>query len=725
MRAGSFLAGAAAILVTAFGSRAESPSVRLNLRGETGRVVEGMAVAKAADGKAGVVERPFRCDAGRECLLSLDLPDGPTWLISVGAPGFWSTPESTTIGGAVDFWPSGTVRGEVRTAKGVGAATEIGMRFASSPGADFLPAFPTDAFVTCPVSDGKFSCEMPAGTFDLRLRVKGHVSVYRWGQKLRPGQILDLGSMELHAGASVVGQVISDDREAPNAASCTVRLESPTGPDPKQEKQMGLPRVPVDFRGFFHLANVPPGSWVVVAEQDGFVPARRTVKVIENMEATLKDPLALSRPAKLEVTLLPPQDPAGQAWVVEVAAERSDERYESVASAPASLGGAWSRERLASGQKTRVRVRTASGQVWWVDERPFTLTGPVHRRTIDLGYEEIRGSVKLGEAPLEAILAFGAPKEMISIGLRSGPDGVISGALPRVGEWHVVVTSERPPVHRELDVEVRKAEDGRGRVEIVLRDLALVGEIVDEGGQRLDRAILTIRSASTREDSQEVVDGGAFRLTGFEKGQYLLSAEGRGVVSDMVPAEIASDGSSEFVRIVARPKNQAKLLLVSEGGAPLPGAKATILTTTQFPGIQTMFRKAGADGRVTFSTHPDTRQQCFAVSFPGLSTVIAAVAPGPEESRVAIPQDAGTLVIEGAGQKSGQSYVLWRGGCFVPLALLERLASASGRTFQGLAPGDYRLCRYGSGSAVGSPSCASGFLAPRGTLSLKVEATTP
>ncbi|MBK9373707.1 MAG: hypothetical protein IPN03_08220 [Holophagales bacterium] len=654
--------------------------------------------------------------------MRFDLPGAAGWAISIDAPGYWSWPETVSSGGSFGIWPAAILGGELRL-QVAGEVGEITARFVPSPGSKGLEGFPAEGGVSCPVQENRFRCVVPAGTFDLRFRAKGHVSVYRWGQTIAPGAIMRLGTLELRRGASLVGKVVSNERDAPKPGSCKVRLEPPGVSGTKRQGDPDHNGSGVDARGFFHLEVVPPGNWVIVAEQEGFAQARRPANVLEGMEANLKEPLVLSRPARIALTLLPPQDPGGKPWMVELLESREAARAETVASAPASLGGAWSRDGLASGRRMMIRVRTSEGHAWWADATAFELAGPIHRRVLDLGLEEVRGTVRLGDQPLAGRLTFGAPDENLSIEIRSAVDGSLEGHLPRLGKWHVDVASEQPSVHRQIDVEIRRGGDGRGRLEIVLEDRALTGEIVDENDKHLDRAILKIspKAGGRREVVQERVEGGLFRLTGFEPGDYLLRAEGPGRVSETVVAEIAPDGSSPFLKIVAVREAQIALRLVTEQGSPIPSASVNILRTTLFPGLTSISERTDATGRVSFRTQPGASHQCFAFAQEGWPVHVFSVTPGLEEQQVIIPGATGTIQVERPAPKNSETFLLWRGPCFLPLQLLQMFTRGNETRFPGMAPGDYRFCRHSLGS-LGSPAqCAEGVLGPYGVLSLELD----
>ena len=706
--------------------RAGTLDVAIRVRGESGRRANGVLSAKAMDASAAPIEVPFSCQGGEPCRVALPLASEKGWLLQASAPGYWVEPATLLPGGSVELWPAGKVTGESRGANRAPAPSEITASFFPAPGAK-PEGFPAEGQARCTVANGRFACDLPAGTLDLRLRAKGHVSHYRWSQQVRADESTDLGAVEFRRGASLVGRVVSNEPGAPRPGSCIVRLDYAAGSRAQGSLRAELPRAIVDGRGFFHLEVVPPGSWELFAEQEGFVSARRPVTVIEEMEANLKEPLLLARPARLEVTLLPPQDPDGKPWVVEILEVRNGTNVEMLTTTPASLAGFWSKERLSSGSSLLARVRTSAGQAWWADGSAFELVGPIHKRTIELGAEAIRGMVTLGGEPHVARLTFGAPRDNTSIVLRSEEDGSVSGWLPRLGAWHVVVTSEQPSIHRELEIDVRRSSDGTGRFEIGLQDRALVGEIVDERGTRLPRSILTVtsRAARSRETTQEHVEGGAFRLTGLEPGGYILRAEGSGRVSESVSAEIGEDGSSPFVTIVTRPKANVSLRIVNESGSPVPGARVEILEVTTFPGVRTSSKFSDAMGRVSFSTHPAVREQCFVASTPGRATRLFGVAPGLDEQEIVLPSAGGTVLLEAPRPSEAEVHLLWQGGCFASPGLLKMMTGGDGARFQGLAPGEYRLCRHRLTALAGPPLCSAGYLDRYGVLPLKPAPETP
>lgn len=710
-----------------FGALLGTPAVAVGadlqvvVRGDGAFEAKGKVTALAADGRVAPVEVEFACRAGSICSVNLPLGADREWHLSAAAKGFWVTPSAAPAGGTIELWPAGTVNATLRAEGGVPG--EITVRFSPSPGAKVRNGFPVEGTVVCPVVEGGVRCQMPAGVLDLRLRAKGHVSVYRWAQRVSDGGVIDLGQLELRKGASLVGAVTSPERDAPKPGACVVRLEPRSGGKPYATGD--LPRTTVNARGVFHLEVVPPGTFDLVAEQEGFAVARRSVTIVEGMEANLNEPLVLRRPARLEMALTPPTDPFGKPWMVELF-ERKNDRLDMSGGAPASLAGFWARDNLGSGGRFSVRVRTSANDIWWSDAEAVEIVGPVARRQIDLGYEEVSGSVRLGHLPLAARLTFAERAGNLAVTLRSDSEGLLVGALPRLGVFNVDVESESPSVHRKVDVEVRRRVEGRAEVEIVLEDRALIGEIVDETGRRLERAILTVTSMarSARETVQERVEGGAFRLTGFESGGYRVRAEGQGRISEPMKVEIAEDGSSPFITIVAKPKTTIRLQVLTESGAPVAGAAVNAINPGLFPGVSSIRLASDAEGRVTYFVHPSASHQCFVVSSPGLARLFFAASPKEEEQAVVLPAAGGTLVVRPGELKEGDVRLLWKDACYLSIGLLNGLTRGDGTKFTGLGAGTYRLCRHTVGSGrPGEGVCSSGYLDRYGFLELALPAS--
>lgn len=685
------------------------------------QVVEGSITAKSIDGRAVPVVRTFSCEAQGACIVDLGLPDEYRWILTVAVPGYWTKGPFPAETLSVRMLPTAKLRGTAIFPKGSPVPESILVRFGSAADSSHSAVQADDGLAgesVCPIRDGSFACELPAGFLDFSLRARGHVSIYRWGQHLTVGSRADIGRISFRQGASLVGHVTSPDRGAPKAGACRVRLETGIGSPKLPATAAALPSTSVDDRGFFHLEVIPGGKWDVVAEQEGFAPARQTVSILEGAEAALTKPIVISRPVRLEVMLDPPQDPDGSPWRVQLMELNGDRVVDMTADTPASVGGTWVRENLGASGKYIVRVLTGTRQRWWADDVPFSPEGTPFMKRVVLEVEPVSGRIALGGKPLRSRIVFGKENRNVSIGLESDEEGSFSGFLPRLGKWPIAVIAESPTIRRELDVDVRKGVGGRGVVEIALTDKALQGEIVLEDESPAPKAILTVVSADKKEHVQNRVEGGTFRLDGFEPGDYILSAEGPGLVSDSVRSTLPSEGDASPVRIVLRKNSVLHLRVASADGAGVVGAAVWLIQELS-SGKSSRTNTTDANGRVWFYVSPTTERQCVAVVAPPYAFRLLSLPVTAEEQTIEEMQGGGTLTLKYPAPSEKGYPLLQHGGCAVHPSLLAMIARKPGGTVENIEPGQYQLCIRDPGNPLAADAaCAQGWLAPFGTLNL-------
>ena len=294
--------------------------VTIRLKG-TPRIAETPVslIATASDGHHPAVQKEVAVSSAGPVTVTLDLPDEATWNVAARAAGYWSAPDVGTTGVGLDLWPTGIIRGEVAAReKGTPADGAVLLRFRTAPG-NATDNAPPEGSVTCPVVDGKWSCEVPAAHLDLSLRIRGHASRFFWDREIPTGGDLALGRTEFVPGASLTGWVKATDRSV-TPGMCRLSLQAlPAAPPVKKDgvapRWVGPP-IAANSRGFFQFEAVPPGKYIVTASAKDLLPAMETVLIVEGAEASLREPLLLSRPQTLEVRVDPPQDPSGKAWRV-------------------------------------------------------------------------------------------------------------------------------------------------------------------------------------------------------------------------------------------------------------------------------------------------------------------------------------------------------------------------------------------------------------------------
>lgn len=359
----------------------------------------------------------------------------------------------------ISLWPTATLEARLVPAAKEPLPPGLGVRFRPLPSGHG----PTGT-VTCPVGEGgSWKCAVPAGTWDLRIGAPGVISHYRWGQALPRGKAVQLGDLAVRAGAAITGWVETGEGPAVNT-TCQVELIPEVGGRPvlgeEGTRRKGLSlTAPVNERGFFQIAEVPPGSYKLVARQEGFAPAELpAIRIAERAEIALNRPLVLERPAALEVFLEPALDPSGNNWRVEFAKVLGKPvgMEQTAAVAIASPEG-WLRQEKLSPGDYRIKVESDDGRTWLRQGIEVTpRSAPLHLRIPVL---KIRGSVQLGKIPLAAELHFKDAAKGASLRLRSDESGEFYGALSEEGTWDVEVQALDPSVRRKLrKIEVRRRE---------------------------------------------------------------------------------------------------------------------------------------------------------------------------------------------------------------------------------------------------------------------------
>lgn len=710
------------ILLCLVGSPLAAEPRRLEIVRKLSRLpVEGTVIAQPANRLGDLLRRGFSCPIDAECWVELDLPSDRAWEARVEAAGWGGDSWMPVERGFLDVWQAARINGRVSFQGQNTAPPELTARYRAESSLREKESVEGEAH--CPIGEtGEFTCVVPAGTLDLSFRSKGFVAVYVWRQVASNQSPLKIGSFELKRGASLVGTVSSTIAGAPKPGSCRVRLQ-PLPSSPKLPATApALPSTSVDGRGFFQLDVIPPGQWEVVAEQDGFVPAKQAVMVLENSEARLKSPLVLSKPVRLSLQLVPPQDPTGKPWRVSLLELLGSGKADVVANSPASAGGRWEREGLKAQAQYRVRVHTSAGDVWWGDPESRVLPGGRADQVITLDVERVRGTLRQGGQPLKGRAVFGREHGVPSVALVSDEDGKVDGFLPRLGKWSVDVLADVPPVRRKLDIEVRKNPNGDGEFSISISGRVIEGEVVNEDGTPAERGVLYVTNRTTGEKGSHLLEpGGKFQLGGFEPGSYTLAAAAGKVASDDATVDLPKEGDAEPVRLVLKPKGQIRFKVVGAAGSGLAGIPVRMFSGGAGPSGES--RYTGADGRVSFQTAPTASVGCFFIAAPGQDVTVTSLSVSSEEQEIRLSRSGGVLDLDYPAPSESGYPILRHGGCSItPGMLAYFLRSDDKKKFQNVSPGEYSLCSFTSsgGQQVPGP-CRSGALGPFGTLKLSMQ----
>jgi hypothetical protein len=175
-------------------------------------------------------------------------------------------------------------------------------------------------------------------------------------------------------------------------------------------------------------------------------------------------------------------------------------------------------------------------------------------RVLRIDWIPVKGTLKLGKAPLVATLAFGGRAAPVSIRMRPEDDGTFEGVLTHGGEWLVEIESSQPDVHVKMQAEVRAQPSGPARIAIVLPPTRIFGRVVDEHGEPVVLASVTFENGSFSEDQSTDLKG-KFELNGLPEGPLSLSAldTGDGATSDRQQVQLAAGKPVGPIELKLRP----------------------------------------------------------------------------------------------------------------------------------------------------------------------------
>ncbi|MCG8456010.1 MAG: carboxypeptidase-like regulatory domain-containing protein [Holophagales bacterium] len=666
----------------------------------------------------------------------LEIEGTGVWRLEVAADGYWAAPTfvrpGLDSGASIDLHPTGALwveapRGESPEPLSLGFGES---RFRGRGGVGLR------GMVPCEVGDGAWSCRAPAGVLDLKLHVPGWVPEYLFDQRIVAGARLDLPGLPWQRGASLVGRVTlaRGTGSEPEADLPPVRLRLRSGAVAKPREAVVDPAA---RGGFFQLAPLEAGEYVLEAEAEGFAPLLvEHVRLHAGSEASLLRGLTLARPIEAVIELDPPRDLAGKAWRIQVL----------------DLGPVPSlRARGRTDTEGRFRTRELSRGDYRV-MIDGSAEGRVAVREISLGEDTVfpisietiwvEGKVLLAGEPVPASLAFGGRHGAISVPMDADGEGAFAGVLPRAGDWQVDVSVKDPPVNRRLmGVAVDPGPDGIAQVELDLPATTVEVRVRDSEGEPVRNAnVVVVRVTPPLEppSTDRTDTEGSARFHGLGVGDYM--AEAMAMTSrGMLPTETGKASLSEETPdvLLELTLREAKILrgrLLSATGAPVIGAQ--VFASFPRPEAGNMMVPQGSTdeaGRFTLEVPEavaEVELKALSPGYPLLLTRRPAEASREMVLRLQPPEAAGWLElrVDPATEErplGGTFYVVYGSGSRLTAADLRqwRHANLGGSLTAGgwlevpLMPGGrYSLCM--SGTLPESGDCTQGWLAPGQVLEL-------
>jgi hypothetical protein len=725
-------------------------AVRVVVHGALSRLADGgsggeVTLEPLLSGGSGL---PLRASISKSREARFDLPPDSGWRVTVSLPDAWSRPAVVRIAGGepplpvvVDAYPAAKLSGALRVPVGTPMPAELQVRLRSAPGAAD-PLGPVA--LSCPVSGGRFACTLPAGRLDVRLRAERLSTAYLWGVDLSAGGRKDVGTLELKPGASVVGWIESPRRDLA-LDSGTAELEPrrsgvpPAADDPVRHAALHL-RAQVSSRGFFELAGVSPGLYVLTVRYPGFAPARISPVEVQPLAETELDPIRLQLPVELEVRVEPPRDPYGNRWALELLREDLDgSHFERSAAGMAGEDGTWNATGLEPGSYL---LQTKGGfQSEWASI-PVAVRPGMAPVEVSLPFVEVLGSVRLGEDPLECVLWFGGLHGAQRIPARSDRGGRFRVVLPDRPSWRIELLNG--PLHLRAslpDVPIRKEPgSGRARLSLAVPDTVVRGTVVDESGEAVPGSRVKISRPDDHPDDAVADSSGRFEVRGLSAGIWQLEARAKGASSESVAADVRERVAGADLRLVLRRKLELTGEVVDPGGNPVFGAQVVAM----FSGLGTLttaLPRASTDVSGVFKlTLPAGVDGVQLTVFPPGFAVRQLYADPHDDAPLVIPvsSEGGTLILryEDGGPDRRlpafetsivHDFVLASPYLLESWAELNGVAGPDARQFviPQLEPGRYTACRTAQVGALlaGNPAppgipCVSGDLPAGGELRL-------
>jgi hypothetical protein len=662
-----------------------------------------------------------------------------TWIVRAHADGFWSRPEVVVVRNVpatiqLDLYAASTLTAKVSTMGRDVLPTEATVYVQTPPQSE--EAATMSASIPCPIAANIMRCTIPAGKFDLAVRVPGFLSHYAWDLKAPEDRTTDLGHVRLQRGSSLSGSVRMP-RGEPSAKGVTVTLRPMAAVEENdrlhERRRISHATSTVSHRGFFHFA-ARPGAYTVQATRGGdLISAEIEVSVADGRESVLREPLELARPLTARIQVMPPEDPWGDAWRVALTPVRDDaaasDRASFTSEGFATIDG------LPPGRFDLTVIQRA-GAIWHTERLALTAD-----RLINVPIESVpvEGHVTLGDRPIRATLTFIGDGRNVRI--KSRPDGTIKAVLPRpTGDRWETLQVESPGLTRSLPgLAVEPRPDGRP-VPLIIRlpGSRLTGKVVDEAGNAAGPGVISVVLSDGELVQVTTVDG-TFSADGLPPGGVMISAETRvGRTEQPTSATVTNEETTPPVTIVVKPSTTFEGVV----RAPTGAASAAVWgAASAAPGLHPYIAPlpTSLDGAFTINLGARASEVTLSVSSPGFAYRLLRVPTRTAKPFVVqVSQQGGTLVVDCAKEREGKRPYVVHSGAILPAVTFGYLAGGrfsreEGRIRFEAAPveeGPYSLCWFASDEA--SPAergmippgrCTAAYLTPGARIVLRDTST--
>jgi|CXWL01.1.fsa_nt_gi hypothetical protein len=683
------------------------------------------------------------------------------WLAKLESPQGYSPPViiDTTVTSKVPspvrllVWPQGLVRASLDNPSRRPLPTSLHVEFSRPPSHQSSHSLPAGR-AGCPIEQGRLHCFVPAGPLDLVVRADGFVPHYRWDSKVKAGEAIELGTLVLVPGASVVGRVAAEGATF-DPSNCLVRLiprlglaASSTDYVLKRRLTGTGPTTSVDGRGFFQLRGVAPGSYRLEVVHPGFATAvLPEIEILEERETSLDAPLLLRPPLELSVLIEPALDALERPWQISISRYQDSEGTfdPPLFEGKASLGGELHLREVPAGRYW-ISVTDATGARLWSDPEILVEGEADSQVRVAIDYLPVRGELLYGDEGVPGEIHFGGRNGLVRTAVVTDTEGRFEVLLPRSGLWDVAVELSEPPVQRTFRRTLVRGSDGWAELELKVPATRIFGRVVGEEGMPIEGARVFAAVAGIARQTSSTDQLGHFEILGAPVGEVALSAE------SLEPDALA--GESQFVQLfenqslgpieIVLAKRRALVGRVVDGSGPVAGAVVSWLVLVP----ETVGSSAPAltdhEGRFELKLPSAARELLVTIAAAGRALSVQRV-PVQSSVELLVESEGGEISLDVGNSRdpadaTGREGTLafFVDGLPVGTATLARWAREHGASaFRGrvwrlprLAPGIWSVC-LGSEPVVsgvdpegwrGRARCAEGWVVPGGRLELTLEA---
>jgi hypothetical protein len=693
------------------------------------------------------IERPSDLEHGRAAVqvdarvgesVNTDLSPG-YWSVETDGTSIWRSQQVIHVASPatypIDIWPSAMLAGTI-SSDGGSALKELSIAFTRSP--DGMGG-PEKGEVRCPVSDGKFNCAVPAGTLDLRLHARSHVSRFFWHQVVNIDATVDLGKTILKQGQGVFGRVELARGVKVDLSKTVVQATPPAMGEGQQPLVAGGSMLvlsgTVTSDGAFQIDGLPPGPFTLTAHHPAKLYSEPVhINVRPGSEIQLLRPLRLAPPRRLELLIAPPADDAGRPWHVHVERYVSQRFLEEEVQSDATLAGSWTSPALQPG-KFIVNITRGDGSIWHSESIEINDDTTVH---VQLASMHVQGTVTIGGKPLQAMLTFHDLHGRSAKG-KSDEAGKFKVVLPKSKEqqWNVVVQAEKPAVRKTVrNVTIKRSENGGATAEIEVPAIAITGIVVDKDGSPIPRGLVNVFKTDGSEGMMQapIAQDGTFTLHGIGAGTYSVKAAAFDKESEPQSVDVTEDNPPAPLTLIVKDVKKLRGIIQSDLG-PVAGARVWVFPTDA---SLAMSGSRDTDARGMFETFlpPGANEFDVVVAPPGFTYTIDHQRWEEGKGLVErVYQRGGTLTVP----NDPALMIVHSGGITSARAILNewpvRVESdaLSSYTFDMMEPGAYSVCKVDAGSLSlfratngrNGGHCVEGFLPPNGSLKFEAPRIEP